>query len=154
LRVKVRALIHHDGKVAVDRGTRVGKPHLALPGGRVNRWESTEAALVREVREELGIKVEPERLLYVFEATSPHRLEDLNLVFLARPQPDLDPSQLDLVDPREAAPEVLPPILDLIADRPRSRSARIAALARQRLESIVTSRGTDHREPTREHYAT
>jgi ADP-ribose pyrophosphatase YjhB (NUDIX family) len=116
LRVKVRALIHHDGKVAVDRGTRVGKPHLALPGGRVNRWESTEAALVREVREELGINVEPERLLYVFEATSPHRLEDLNLVFLARPQPDLDPSQLDLVDPREAAPEVLPPILDLIAD--------------------------------------
>jgi ADP-ribose pyrophosphatase YjhB (NUDIX family) len=116
LRVKVRALIHHDGKVVVDRSTRAGKPHLALPGGRVNRWESTEDALVREVREELGIDVQPERLLYVFEATSPHRLEDLNLVFLARPLQELDPSQLDLVDPREAARKVLPPILDLIAD--------------------------------------
>jgi ADP-ribose pyrophosphatase YjhB (NUDIX family) len=114
LRVKVRALIPYDDKVGVDRSTRAGKPHVALPGGRVKRWETTEEALVREVREELGMDVRLERLLYVFEATSPHRLEDLNLVFLATPIHELEPSQLDLVDPRSAA-DVQPPILDLVA---------------------------------------
>lgn len=116
MRVKVRALIVRDGKIAVHRETRQGRAHLALPGGRVNRWERARDALVRELREELDLDVEPERLLYVCEAVKEHRLQDLNLVFLARPHRDADLSRLELVNPREPGDRVLPPILDQIAN--------------------------------------
>ncbi|CAM4213350.1 NUDIX hydrolase [Paenibacillus xylanexedens] len=38
-----------------------------LPGGRVKLNETTEAAIVREMMEELGVHVEAERLAYVSE---------------------------------------------------------------------------------------
>jgi ADP-ribose pyrophosphatase YjhB (NUDIX family) len=39
----------------------------ALPGGRVELHESSADALVREMREEMGVEVEPRRLLWVLE---------------------------------------------------------------------------------------
>lgn len=96
--VKVRAVIVHDGRLVVAREERRHGSYLALPGGRVKRWESITDALVREVREETGLAVEPERLLYVAEANSRYVLEDLDLVFLSPIRGPVDERTLTLVD--------------------------------------------------------
>lgn len=44
-----------------------GEEHWTLPGGRVEFGESSEGALQREMREELGLEVQLERLLWIVE---------------------------------------------------------------------------------------
>jgi 8-oxo-dGTP diphosphatase len=55
----VAAVIRRDGKILITR--RPGHVHLAglweFPGGKVEAGESFAGALVREIREELGIKI-------------------------------------------------------------------------------------------------
>lgn len=55
----VVAVIRHEGKVLVTRrleGTHLGG-HWEFPGGKVRRGESMEAALIREIREEIGVRI-------------------------------------------------------------------------------------------------
>jgi ADP-ribose pyrophosphatase YjhB (NUDIX family) len=115
MRVKVRATILLDGRLVVSEETRRGEPHLTLPGGRPNRYESVRDALVREVEEETGLVVEVERLLYVTEAVEPYKLEDLTLVFLASIQERPPDASFRLVD-LPSAEDVLPPLLRELAE--------------------------------------
>jgi 8-oxo-dGTP diphosphatase len=56
-----------DGKLLlVRRGREPEKGKLALPGGIVEYGETTEEAVVRETKEETGIKTKPVRLLGVY----------------------------------------------------------------------------------------
>ena len=58
--VVAAALIDHDGHVLMQRRPP-GKAHADLwefPGGKVERGETPKRALVRELREELGIEVD------------------------------------------------------------------------------------------------
>lgn len=48
--------------------THEGIPYLYLPGGRVQLMENSEAACVREVKEELGVDIKVERLLWSTES--------------------------------------------------------------------------------------
>jgi len=114
VRVEVRAVIFVDGLLVTTRETRHGEPHAALPGGRVERWESLHEALVREVREETGLTVEPGRLLYVAEVVSRYKLQDVNFVFLAHANERVDETRVRLVDPATAE-GIRPPILAEIA---------------------------------------
>ena len=114
MRVEVRAVIFIDGRLVTTEESRQGRPHAAIPGGGVKRWESVRDALVREVREETGLLVEPERLLYVAEVVAPYRLQDLNLIFLASVRERVEARRVGLVDPA-AADGVLPPLLKEIA---------------------------------------
>ncbi|MDD1743015.1 MAG: NUDIX hydrolase [Methanomassiliicoccales archaeon] len=50
----------------VRRGREPEKGKLALPGGIVEYGETTEEAVVRELREETGISTKPVRLLGVY----------------------------------------------------------------------------------------
>jgi len=53
------AIIEHDGKVlAAQRSERMSLPlKWEFPGGKINEQEAPEACLVREVMEELGLRV-------------------------------------------------------------------------------------------------
>ncbi|MEU7831418.1 NUDIX hydrolase [Nonomuraea sp. NPDC049129] len=65
--VKVRVtgvLIEDDRILLLDQDTDSGRS-WSLPGGKVDPGESLAEALVREMREETGLLVEPGRLLYV-----------------------------------------------------------------------------------------
>ena len=73
-------LVEDEGsRILVVRSTYMG-PGWMLPGGRVERGETPQAAAERETREETGLEVAVDRLLMV-EA---YRPKDVSFVFGAR----------------------------------------------------------------------
>jgi ADP-ribose pyrophosphatase YjhB (NUDIX family) len=61
-----------DGAVLlVQRGRPPEQGHWGLPGGKVDWMETVEAAVVREVHEETGLRVAIERLLCVVDHFEP-----------------------------------------------------------------------------------
>ncbi|UVO53460.1 (deoxy)nucleoside triphosphate pyrophosphohydrolase [Sphingomonas sp. SUN039] len=80
--VVAAALVDGDGRVLVQQRP-AGKSMAGLwefPGGKVESGETPEAALVRELREELGIEVDPDDLVAGPFASEP--LGDRHLVML------------------------------------------------------------------------
>ncbi|QDZ09097.1 (deoxy)nucleoside triphosphate pyrophosphohydrolase [Sphingomonas panacisoli] len=62
--VVAAALIDAEGRVLMARRP-AGKQHAGLwefPGGKVEPGEAPKAALVRELREELGVEIDPDAL--------------------------------------------------------------------------------------------
>ncbi len=65
--VRVTAVVVDDEQILLVRQHVDNARQWSLPGGRLERGEQIGDALVREVEEEMGIVVEPDRLLYVAE---------------------------------------------------------------------------------------
>ena len=66
--VGVGAVVVHDGRVLlVRRGTEPLKGHWTLPGGMLEVGEALTAGVVREVREETGLDVEPVELVELLD---------------------------------------------------------------------------------------
>jgi ADP-ribose pyrophosphatase YjhB (NUDIX family) len=83
VRVKVQAIVVHDGRLLIARDRHRGVEKLMLPGGRVHDRESITRALVRGVADTTRLEVEPVRLLYVAEIPGLYAAHDLHLVWLA-----------------------------------------------------------------------
>jgi ADP-ribose pyrophosphatase YjhB (NUDIX family) len=116
MRVKVRAVILIDGHLVVSRERRRGIEYVLLPGGRVQRGESVTDALRREVEEEIGLEIEPKKLLYVTEVVGTHAVHDLNLIWLAEPRDptgEIDDRLLVALD-GDTITAVMPPIVEEI----------------------------------------
>jgi 8-oxo-dGTP pyrophosphatase MutT (NUDIX family) len=75
-RISAGAIVIHEGKMLLVRYVnRSGKTFLVGPGGGVNNEESTNRALIREVREETGLEVSPQKVLFVEDLLSKrHRI--------------------------------------------------------------------------------
>jgi ADP-ribose pyrophosphatase YjhB (NUDIX family) len=72
IRPGVAAVIFRDGAVLLQRRDDNGK--WGLPGGGVEPGESVAVAIVREVREETGLEVEPVRLIGVYSDPANHQI--------------------------------------------------------------------------------
>lgn len=82
LLVVAAALVDAEGRVLVQRRP-AGSRHAGLwefPGGKIEPGETPEAALVRELDEELGIAVEPRSLSPACFASEP--LDERHLLLL------------------------------------------------------------------------
>ncbi|MCI5851618.1 MAG: (deoxy)nucleoside triphosphate pyrophosphohydrolase [Sutterellaceae bacterium] len=65
-------MILQDGKIlATQRGYGEFKDGWEFPGGKVEPGETPEEAIVREIREELGATVRPEKLVTTVECDYP-----------------------------------------------------------------------------------
>jgi len=72
--VAVGVLVQPDGRYLLAQRP-AGKPYEGyweFPGGKLERGESIEAALARELREELGIEVTASHLWHTLEHDYPH----------------------------------------------------------------------------------
>lgn len=68
----VAAIIHHEGRIlAAQRGYGEFKDGWEFPGGKTEPGETLERALVREIEEELAVRVRPELLLTTVEYDYP-----------------------------------------------------------------------------------
>jgi 8-oxo-dGTP diphosphatase len=123
LAVSAAALVDTEGRVLVQRRPE-GVAHAGLwefPGGKIELGESPEAALVRELREELAITVEPALLAPACFASEKHGERHLLLLlFVCRewkgvPRP-LEASELRWLVPPQLHALDMPP-----ADRPLIR---------------------------------
>jgi len=73
-----------DGKVVLVRHRAGSSTYHLLPGGGVDYRETVEEALIREVREETGLKARIGRPLFVSDTIDPHGSRHVvNLTFSA-----------------------------------------------------------------------
>ena len=82
----VAGVMERDGKILICR-RRADQPHplkWEFPGGKIEAGESPEAALIRELREELGIESDAGEELMRYEFAYPGR-QPILLIFLNVP---------------------------------------------------------------------
>jgi ADP-ribose pyrophosphatase YjhB (NUDIX family) len=72
IRPGVAAVIFRDARVLLQRRDDNGR--WGLPGGSVEPGESVRTAVIREVREETGLDVEPLRLIGVYSDPANHQI--------------------------------------------------------------------------------
>lgn len=106
---RVGAVIIRDGKALLMHNDREAIYYTV--GGRVQMGESTEEAVIREVREELAIEMEVERPLcfhesfYVYELTG-ETIHEVAIYYLMKNTPALDEIHCESVTAM-GAPETL-----------------------------------------------
>lgn len=114
----VAAVIERDGEFLVSlrhpKGTRPSQ--WEFPGGKVERGESEGAALVREIREELGVRAEVGPL--VRRVSHPYSDTDVEIAFYRTSIVEGDPRPLSMAELRWVARAQLTSLDFLEADKP------------------------------------
>ena len=125
-RVRVAALLLLDGKVVLVRHRARGSTYHLLPGGGVGYRETLEQALVREVVEETGLRVEVGRPVIINDTIDPTGSRHVvNITFIATvvggeiTEAPQDPRVecVDLFDATELVQlDLRPPIAEALVD--------------------------------------
>ena len=120
----VAAIIRKDGQILIAK--RRGDVHLAnlweFPGGKVESGESLESALLREIQEEIGIKIRIDSEFLAIDhdyPDKPVRLHFFNCTILeGNPRP-LDVADLRWVKPSDLDNYEFPPADDELISKLR-----------------------------------
>jgi 8-oxo-dGTP diphosphatase len=92
--LRVAGIIVRQNQILLVEHRKRGQRYWVLPGGRLEGEETLDAALRRELKEELGLDVRVGPLVIVCETLAPDR-HVVNLIFQAeigeRAEPTLDP---------------------------------------------------------------
>ena len=68
--IRVTGILIENGKILLVRQRVSDKRNWSLPGGRVERGETLNQGLIREIKEETGVEAEIVRLLYVCDVAA------------------------------------------------------------------------------------
>ena len=66
-RESCRAIIFSEDKMVVMYREKNDRVYYTFPGGGINEGEDVESCIIREVKEEFGIDVEPIKEVYLYE---------------------------------------------------------------------------------------
>jgi 8-oxo-dGTP diphosphatase len=104
----VAAIIQRDGRILIGQRKDLGHHPLKweFPGGKLEPGETPEAALIRELQEELGIHARINRELMRYEYQYPGRSRIL-LIFYRVVDFEGEPQNLDFDQIRWEQPELL-----------------------------------------------
>lgn len=128
----VAAIIHHDDKIlATQRGYGDFKDGWEFPGGKMEKDETAEHAIVREIQEELNVTIRPELLLHTVEYDYPNFHLTMHCFISSitngkielREHEDarwLEPKDLDSVDWLPADVEVVKKLKEYLAQKSKS----------------------------------
>jgi 8-oxo-dGTP diphosphatase len=75
-------VIGDDGKILLVRHRKGSRQYWVLPGGRLEYGETFDECAVRELKEETGLDVKVDRLIYLSEAIAPDRSRHIVNVYL------------------------------------------------------------------------
>jgi len=75
-------VISDDGKILLVRHRKGIKQYWVLPGGRLEYGETFSECAVRELKEETGLEVAVDRIVYLSEAIAPDRSRHIVNVYL------------------------------------------------------------------------
>jgi len=115
----VAALIEHQGKVLACQRKRGQRFELMweFPGGKVESGETQEQALIRELREELGVTAKIGREVFRTKYSYAEMREPINLIFLSAAVRPSEVRNLEFEQIAWRTPDSLPELNFLAADR-------------------------------------
>ena len=120
-------ILNGKGELLVARRAKdPAKGTLDLPGGFVDNYENAEQGMVREIEEETGLKVEADKVQYMFSVPNIYRysgmdIHTLDLFFLCRVAEDAEVKAAD-----DAAELTWLPLREVYVERFGLRSIREA----------------------------
>ncbi len=120
-------ILNGKGELLVARRAKEpAKGTLDLPGGFVDNNENAEQGMVREIEEETGLKIEPDKVQYMFSIPNIYRysgmdIHTLDLFFLCRVAEDAEVKAAD-----DAAELTWLPLREVYVERFGLRSIREA----------------------------
>jgi len=97
---RASALIIHNGKLLMVASEELPNAFYTV-GGAVNIHETAEEAIVREIYEEIGVRLEVERLAFIHELfviLNGKKYHQITFLFLMKSEPSLDIAEGSFTD--------------------------------------------------------
>lgn len=104
-KIIVHAIIKHNNKYLVTKRSKnenVYKEYWDIPGGLANQGETPREALVREVKEEVNLKIKPVKIIHEDSNLDKEKnMIFIRLVYLTNVEDDFNNIKLDLLEHTE-----------------------------------------------------